>query len=675
MKKTNQILSIAALAIVGTLIMGCTKEDYKPLVPDTDDDKVVTLKTTVSLEGGSQTRALEDNGTEVVKKFAVDDQITVIYKNTSNETASAVSAKLTTEDIHNNGKTATFTVTMTNPKPEGKLRYIYPANMAKATISATTDPSDDEKTINYNELGTQDGTLAGSKYDLAVYDGSLTSIAELPVSVEFANPLVLCAFTLKSSGSSINDQIKSMTISDNTHSYVVNRTTFEGKIYVAIRPTTAVLQIIATDGTHGYSKSVTSREYVAGNGYPFSLKMDPEDSYTYHDLSVSSFTGSTDAYIFQSNPGIATPNTITIADGKTVKLAGVNINVSSDVNAIKCNGNATIVLSGTNVVENSYSGGFVTKAVIKAGSSGTLTICGEGQIDVAGNINNICQAAVIGSDKDGSCGNIVISGGTINIKADNSFDQRGAAIGAGQSISSSIQCGNISISGGSVDVTIRGGGAGIGGGQESASYKSCCGLITISGGYVRVLSVSGAAAAIGSGSTSYGKDEAISCAGISITEGTVIASTSGYGAAIGSGYNNYTKDNDHKNKVGSITISGGNVTATAVGNYAAGIGSGYQAECGDISISGGSIIATGGQGAAGIGCGMGRRSGTSTYTYYYSKCGNITIYSTVTKVTATKGTDAQKCIGLGKENCLCGTVTIGGSTTVDTSGSSYTYQP
>ena len=111
-----------------------------------------------------------------------------------------------------------------------------------------------------------------------------------------------------------------------------------------------------------------------------------------------------------------------------------------------------------------------------------------------------------------------------------------------------------------------------------------------------------------------------------------------YGAGIGGGY---------QIDCGNIDIQGGVITAKG-GNQAAGIGNGFQATCGNISITGGDITATGGDSAAGIGSGD---DGT---------CGSITIASTVTKVTATKGDAAPYSIGAGNSG-TCGTVTIGGT--------------
>ena len=109
----------------------------------------------------------------------------------------------------------------------------------------------------------------------------------------------------------------------------------------------------------------------------------------------------------------------------------------------------------------------------------------------------------------------------------------------------------------------------------------------------------------------------------------------------------------HRN-CGSITISGGNITATA-GAYAAGIGGGENSEAGDITIRGGTVNATGGPGAAGIGSGGSSNSG------YISNCGNILITGTAS-VEAYGGTLAA-AIGSGRM-ASCGSITISGSANV-----------
>ena len=132
--------------------------------------------------------------------------------------------------------------------------------------------------------------------------------------------------------------------------------------------------------------------------------------------------------------------------------------------------------------------------------------------------------------------------------------------------------------------------------------------------------------------------------------GSLTASSNGSGAGIGGG-NGFA--------CGNITINGGNITATG-GIGRAGIGSGSEA-CGNITITGGTITATGGNAAAGIG-------GSNT-----GNCGDITITSGVTRVTATKGNNiSPNSIGAGAYG-TCGTVTIGGIVTGNITTSPYTY--
>ena len=202
-------------------------------------------------------------------------------------------------------------------------------------------------------------------------------------------------------------------------------------------------------------------------------------------------------------------------------------------------------------------------------------------------------------------------------------DSYGAGIGG----SDMVDCGAIEILGGKI--TAKGGynSAGIGG-----SYLGRWDQITISGGEV---TANGGyhAAGIGSGSCGLTSNKAK----ISITGGIVNATGGEYGAGIGSGN-------------GEIT--------PAVSN---------PAYCHEIKITGGSITATGGEKAAGIGTGK-----------ECSKCGDITITSGVTFVTATMGSGADHSIGMGiydpSNRNTCGRVTIDGSTG-QIPDSPYTYRP
>lgn len=280
MNRISRLLNIAALALMGAIMTGCSSEDnvIDKWQQVEKKDNIVTLTTTVGFNETATTRALDASGH---KTFAIGDQIAVIYKNTSNQTVKAVSNALTSGGT----ASATFTVTLVNPATDSSVRYIYPAAMAKESI-ATDAAIDDAGTVNYDALVSQDGTLAtlGSKFDLAIYDGKLTNGA-LPASATLENKLAICAYTLKdnqgtddtSDDVDITGSITGLTFSDGTNSYAVTRSAAAGPIYVAIRPTTSAnIKIFSTTGATIYKKSLTGKSYAAGNGYPISLKMDEQ---------------------------------------------------------------------------------------------------------------------------------------------------------------------------------------------------------------------------------------------------------------------------------------------------------------------------------------------------------------------------------------------------------------
>ena len=262
--KTIKFFSMAALALVGAVTVGCSSDDNiidDPQQPASKSN-VVTLTTTVSLDGGAQTRALTSGG---VKTFAEGEQIALVYRNTSDERVKIESAALADGDITNEGKSATFTFELTDPNRSENVTYIYPAAMANSDGS-----------VNYDALASQDGTLAtlSISLDLATYSAAWDGTA-LPAAT-LANQLAILALTLKDAAGSndITSTITGATLSDGTNSYAVTRSATAGPIYVAIQPTSsASIEVTATDGTTDYTKSLTGKTYAAGNGYSVSWRM------------------------------------------------------------------------------------------------------------------------------------------------------------------------------------------------------------------------------------------------------------------------------------------------------------------------------------------------------------------------------------------------------------------
>ena len=224
---------------------------------------------------------------------------------------------------------------------------------------------------------------------------------------------------------------------------------------------------------------------------------------------------------------------------------------------------------------------------------------------------------------------------TLTIQGTGSLDVscNGSASGIGGG--DMMSCGSIIINGGNITAT-GGGGAGIGGG-----LLAYCGDIAINGGTITAIG--------GTGAPGIGSGAGGPCSTISITGGNVTATGGQYGAGIGTGMGSgLTGSYD------TIIIRGGTVEATG-GQYGAGIGGGYNYfSCGDINIIGGTVTATGGVNAAGIG------SGHYISGYEPGAFGNITIYNTVTRVTALRGDSAVNSIGAGVSSS-CDTVTIGGT--------------
>jgi hypothetical protein len=112
---------------------------------------------------------------------------------------------------------------------------------------------------------------------------------------------------------------------------------------------------------------------------------------------------------------------------------------------------------------------------------------------------------------------------------------------------------------------------------------------------------------------------------------------------------------------GDITISGGTVTANGGSMFAAGIGTGYSDKKDNQC---GNITISGGTVRAKGGhqaAGIGGGLAMSDNGKIHVRCGSITIENTVTLVKATKGTNSICSIGRGNNIQSCGTITIGGT--------------
>lgn len=273
MKKTKIFLKMAALAVMGTMMSGCA-EEIETLQP-ANQSAVQKINISLADDAGTRGTIASDGKTS----FSVGDQIAVIYQNTDGKTLKAESAKLTSADMTDEGASATFTVELNSPKAETKVRYIYPASMAAATVAEDAVP-DAAATINTSGLATQDGTLAtiASDLGLSVYDGTMSATATLPTGsgVILDNQLAIVKLNSIHITADINilANVTDLTIIDGTNTYTVSRTAAADPIYVAMLPTSRDITFSTIDNGYTYTKTATGNSLVKNKIYPINLAME-----------------------------------------------------------------------------------------------------------------------------------------------------------------------------------------------------------------------------------------------------------------------------------------------------------------------------------------------------------------------------------------------------------------
>ncbi len=642
--------SIAALALMGTVMTGCSNND--DLQQPESGKRTVTLTTTVNLDGGAGTRALDV--TTGVKTFEVDDQISFVYKNTSGQTKAAFSEKLTQDDISADGKTATIYVALEDPATDSQLRMIYPATMANIPMSTSATINDDASTIALGMLQTGQQGYEGelSDYDLAVFDGTLTGYA-LPASITLANKLAICAFTIKNADGTqdITTTITNLTISDGTYNYSISRSNLISPIYVAMMPVAdAAIEMTATanDGQH-YAKSLTNITYAANNIYSLAMRM-TESFKTYStSLPVGTHLNVGDQLDLSTefningildeinntpkalNPSDA-PYTLVRAnvEGSTVtEAADGAYYVFKDKNGDFYGKDAGLHASAASdgIFVSDYNSGMKSYTMLSHVNLANVTTAYTAQ-------TYDCLYGTLGSEAQISIAdNAVVWLGGVSINADGAMTGEYAGI-------TCLGNATINLADGTTN-TVRG--------MRGLFYEYSGIFVphndTGEGDDEYTLTIRGTGtlnAFGGQNSAGIGANSRYDSGNIVIAGGIINATGGGNAAGIGS---SYVSTSDRKYTCGNITISGGTVEATG-GVNAAGIGSGNHGNCGDITINGGTVTATGGSKAAGIGSGEG------------GSCGNITIENTVTSVTAIKGENANESIGRGSDGS-CGMVKFG----------------
>lgn len=290
----------------------------------------------------------------------------------------------------------------------------------------------------------------------------------------------------------------------------------------------------------------------------------------------------TDTVITNRDSSTASSNTVTIDadEGKTVNVTLDNVTIN---------------------VDEGYKYGYDPNAYKTA-----VSVTGSGNTNIELNSNNTLTS---GYGHAGLEHNKTDDSGTLTIQDEKNDD--GSAKGSASDTTGSLtatggyhsagiggsdkQDGQVTITGGEIIANGGSQGAGIGGGAGNQNAVGGDGDVTISGG---TITATGGSLGAGIGGGAYGNGT------VTVTDGDITAKATGnYGAGIGGGFGAIPKDTLIGGN-GTVTISGGTITEASGGYMAAGIGSGYQG-LGTVTIEGDAVIknAQGGEAGAGIGSG------------------------------------------------------------------------
>ena len=456
-------------------------------------------------DDGSGTRVIttgkDTDGKEILNvAWKKDEQIALYYQTSySNSGSGYAKATATVTAVDETTHAATITAELdAYPTDGGEVKFVYPASLAG---SSTTRDIDETLLLNQNGNLTGDNGIS-KKFDAATGTGKivLSSGTSIPTTatvtntdgtgnVSLQNRVCICKFHFDivedyGTGGPIRN-FSPITINDgNGHTYTITSDRTDDMfgvprgfnctddIYVAMLPVENKTVTFSTTYGTEYSYTVGPTTLAAGKFYRnLGTIQLVKGGYTNYNYNYE-LTGSVNS-------------TVMVPPGGTLRLNGATISTTSGP-GIQCEGDATIILTGSNSATNSAKG----QPAIFIAPGKTLTIQGEGSLTAESTGDG---AAGIGGGWQGGysfagidCGNIVIESGTITATG------KGAGIGSGDHGT----CGTITINGGTVTAMGDTYAAGIGSGGEGS-----CGTITIGSGLTSLTATmgNGAGAPIGSG--------------------------------------------------------------------------------------------------------------------------------------------------------------------------------
>ena len=358
-------------------------------------------------------------------------------------------------------------------------------------------------------------------------------------------------------------------------------------------------------------------------------------------------------------------------EGKLTAAGGAN---SAAIGGSKSNtgvhGAITIASGTLNLTAGGNAAALGTSENPRAGASdGSYKYIEDRWGDITINGGSVTASASgtgagIGGGNHSDSGHIVINGGTVTA---NGYSGIGSGLGSSKPDNENKKgpgyyFADVTINGGTVTASANSGanGAGIGGGMYADAQVTITGGTVVATGNYQSNNYHHGGAGIGGGYLGHAE--------VSITGGDVTAVGGGAAAGIGSGgapnseeaRGSSRRSGETTCEYTSVAISGGTVTATGGEKGGAGIGGGVGADRADIDISGGEVTARGAKsddvemrGGAGIGSGF--NAFVIEANYMTDTLTNVTV--TGGSVIAVGGWGAAG-IGSGAANKMAETITM-----------------
>ena len=438
----------AALAMT---LAACSKDD-DGLTPQPAEQQPTEQTTgqgipftaTISIGEGGTTRALADGGTRLVATWAKGEKVALIHNGVSDEmTVASVS-----------GVKATITGEITGSPTDGNdVTIIYPATAAKGATGK----------VKASLLKTQEGTLdaVSEKYDVRRGTGTLTvtaGTASLKDDVEMENQFAVWKLTVPEPARNLCILADNETIAGAT--LIGDEQSAEFTVAVPAVSSKTITVVTSDDANECYYYNKSGITLAAGKYY--------RSAPTMTKLSTD---GSTDPQLVTGDLSSKSETWIKMFSGiKTLVFCGLIVPKCWFI----CNDDVTIILMGTNSLNTSDETNANGSMVFVIDKS--LTITGTGSLTAKGGLDGPCFGTYKQGNNEYSCGNIIISGGILNLTGGNTKNGTGAAaIGTGIGGT----CGNITITEGVTRLTATKSGSATH--SIGTGTGGTCGTVTIDG--------------------------------------------------------------------------------------------------------------------------------------------------------------------------------------------------